>query len=179
MQFDRPITEAGKEKRYYPLTVSVPAVGAAKLELELEGTWNSLNKVYLIDKKGGKTIPLTGNKLSYDFNMNATSEEDRFVLAINHMSASEKAGISTVDVRVMNNPVQNDIVDALITHPTAKPKSFSIVNGTGATLNKGAIPDDNSLQHRLNFGKSNANGVFYLKVDFENGDSKTVKFIKL
>ncbi|MFN5480196.1 MAG: hypothetical protein ACK48G_09495 [Chitinophagaceae bacterium] len=179
MQFDRPIAEPGKEKRYYPLTVSVPAVGAAKLELELEGTWNSLNKVYLIDKKGGKTIPLTGNKLSYDFNMNATSEEDRFVLAINHMSASEKAGISTVDVRVMNNPVQNDVVDALITHPSAKPKSFSIVNGTGATLNKGAIPDDNSLQHRLNFGKSNANGVFYLKVDFENGDSKTVKFIKL
>lgn len=179
IQADKPIAEAGKEKRIYPLAFTAPSLGAAKLELELEGTWNSLNKVYLVDKKEGKTIPMTGNKLTYNFTLTSLNEEGRFELAFNTLSAFEKSGSTTVDVRVMNNPVQNDVVDALIAHPTAKPKSFSIVNGTGATLNKGAIPDDNSLQHRLNFGKSNANGVFYLKVDFENGDSKTVKFIKL
>ena len=179
MQFDRPITENGKEKRYYPLTVTVPEAGKTKLEMNVEGTWNSLNKVYLIDKKEGKTIPLTGNKLSYEFTMAVTEESDRFMLAINHVNVAEKSGITATDVRVMNNPVRADVIDAIIAHPTAKAKSYSVVNASGATVNKGSIEDNNSLQHRLGFGKSNTNGVMYLRVNFENGDSKTVKFIKL
>ncbi len=179
MQFDRPITENGKEKRYYPLTVTVPEVGKTKLEMNVEGTWNSLNKVYLIDNKEGKTIPLTGNKLSYEFTMAATEETDRFMLAINHVNVAEKSGITSTDVRVMNNPVRADVIDAIIAHPTAKAKSYSVVNASGATVNKGSIEDNNSVQHRLGFGKSNTNGVMYLRVNFENGDSKTVKFIKL
>jgi hypothetical protein len=179
MQFDRPITENGKEKRYYPLTVTVPSVGKTKLELNVEGTWNSLNKVYLIDNKEGKTIPLTGNKLSYEFTMATTEASDRFTLAINHVNVAEKSGITATDVRVMNNPVRADVIDAIIAHPTAKAKSYSVVNASGATVNKGSIEDNNSVQHRLGFGKSNTNGVMYLRVNFENGDSKTVKFIKL
>jgi hypothetical protein len=179
MQFDKPIVENGKEKRYYPLTVTVPEAGKTKLEMNVEGTWNSLNKVYLIDNKEGKTIPLSGNKLSYEFTMSATEESDRFVLAINHVNVAEKSGITATDVRVMNNPVRADVIDAIIAHPTAKAKSYSVVNASGATVNKGSIEDNNSVQHRLGFGKSNANGVMYLRVDFENGDSKTVKFIKL
>lgn len=179
MQFDKPIIENGKEKRYYPLTVTVPEAGKTKLEMNVEGTWNSLNKVYLIDNKEGKTIPLSGNKLSYEFTMSATEESDRFVLAINHVNVAEKSGITATDVRVMNNPVRADVIDAIIAHPTAKAKSYSVVNASGATVNKGSIEDNNSVQHRLGFGKSNANGVMYLRVDFENGDSKTVKFIKL
>ena len=179
MQFDRPITENGKEKRYYPLTVTVPSAGKTKLEMNVEGTWNSLNKVYLIDKKEGKTIPLTGNKLSYEFTMAVTEESERFMLAINHVNVAEKSGITATDVRVMNNPVRADVIDAIIAHPTAKAKSYSVVNASGATVNKGSIEDNNSLQHRLGFGKSNTNGVMYLRVNFENGDSKTVKFIKL
>jgi hypothetical protein len=179
MQFDKPIVENGKEKRYYPLTVTVPEAGKTKLEMNVEGTWNSLNKVYLIDNKEGKTIPLSGNKLSYEFTMAATEESDRFVLAINHVNVAEKSGITATDVRVMNNPVRADVIDAIIAHPTAKAKSYSVVNASGATVNKGSIEDNNSVQHRLGFGKSNANGVMYLRVDFENGDSKTVKFIKL
>lgn len=179
MQFDRPITENGKEKRYYPLTVTVPSIGKTKLEMNVEGSWNSLNKVYLIDKKEGKTIPLTGNKLSYEFTMAATEESDRFMLAINHVNVAEKSGITSTDVRVMNNPVRADVIDAIIAHPTAKAKSYSVVNASGATVNKGSIEDNNSVQHRLGFGKSNTNGVMYLRVNFENGDSKTVKFIKL
>jgi hypothetical protein len=179
MQFDRPITENGKEKRYYPLTVTVPSIGKTKLEMNVEGSWNSLNKVYLIDKKEGKTIPLTGNKLSYEFTMAATEESDRFMLAINHVNVAEKSGITATDVRVMNNPVRADVIDAIIAHPTAKAKSYSVVNASGATVNKGSIEDNNSVQHRLGFGKSNTNGVMYLRVNFENGDSKTVKFIKL
>jgi hypothetical protein len=179
MQFDKPIVENGKEKRYYPLTVTVPAAGKTKLEMNVEGTWNSLNKVYLIDNKEGKTIPLSGNKLSYEFTMAATEESDRFVLAINHVNVAEKSGITATDVRVMNNPVRADVIDAIIAHPTAKAKSYSVVNASGATVNKGSIEDNNSVQHRLGFGKSNTNGVMYLRVDFENGDSKTVKFIKL
>jgi hypothetical protein len=179
MQFDRPIVNNGKEKRYYPLTVTVPEAGKTKLELDVEGAWNSLNTVYLIDKKEGKTIPLSGKKLSYEFNMTSTQEEDRFVLAFNHVNVSEKSGITATDVRVMNNPVRSDVIDAIIAHPSAKAKSYSIVNGSGATLNRGSIQENNSVQHQLGFGKSNANGVMYLRVDFENGDSKTVKFIKL
>ena len=179
MQFDRPILENGKEKRYYPLTVTVPEAGKTKLELNVEGTWNSLNKVYLIDKKNGKTIPLSGNKMSYEFTMATTEESDRFMLAINHINVGEKSGITATDVRVMNNPVRSDVIDAIIAHPSAKAKSYSIVNGSGATLNSGSIQDNNSVQHQLGFGKSNANGVMYLRVNFENGDSKTVKFIKL
>ena len=179
VQFDKPIIETGKEKRYYPLTVTVPSTGKTQLDLAVEGTWNSLNTVYLIDKKEGKTIPLAGNKLNYEFTMNTTKEEDRFVLAINHINVSEKSGITATDVRVMNNPVRSDVIDAIIAHPSAKAKSYSIVNGSGATLNRGSIQDNNSVQHQLGFGKSNANGVMYLRVDFENGDSKTVKFIKL
>jgi hypothetical protein len=147
--------------------------------MNVEGTWNSLNKVYLIDNKEGKTIPLSGNKLSYEFTMAATEESDRFVLAINHVNVAEKSGITATDVRVMNNPVRADVIDAIIAHPTAKAKSYSVVNASGATVNKGSIEENNSVQHRLGFGKSNANGVMYLRVDFENGDSKTVKFIKL
>jgi len=179
MQFDRPIANNGKEKRYYPLTVTVPEAGKTKLEMDVEGAWNSLNTVYLIDKKEGKTIPLSGKKLSYEFNMTSTQEEDRFVLAFNHVNVNEKSGITTTDVRVMNNPVRSDVIDAIIAHPSAKAKSYSIVNGSGATLNRGSVQDNNSVQHQLGFGKSNANGVMYLRVDFENGDSKTVKFIKL
>jgi hypothetical protein len=179
MQFDRPITENGKEKRYYPLTVTVPSAGKTKLEMNIEGSWNSLNKVYLIDNKEGKTIPLTGNKLSYEFTMATTEASDRFTLAINHVNVAEKSGITATDVRVMNNPVRADVIDAIIAHPTAKAKSYSVVNASGATVNKGSIEDNNSVQHRLGFGKSNTNGVMYLRVNFENGDSKTVKFIKL
>ncbi|MEY3179010.1 MAG: hypothetical protein RJB42_1251, partial [Bacteroidota bacterium] len=179
VQFDRPIAEAGKEKRYYPLTVTVPTAGKTQLDLAVEGNWNSLNTVYLIDKKEGKTIALSGSKLNYEFTMNTTKEEDRFVLAINHVNVAEKSGITATDVRVMNNPVRADVIDAIIAHPTAKAKTYSVVNASGATVNKGSIQDNNSVQHRLGFGKSNANGVMYLRVDFENGDSKTVKFIKL
>ena len=179
MQFDKPIVKNGQEKRYYPLTVTVPEAGKTKLEMDVEGAWNSLNTVYLIDRKEGKTIPLSGKKLSYEFNMTTTQEEDRFILAFNHVNVGEKSGITATDVRVMNNPVRSDVIDAIIAHPSAKAKSFSIVNGSGATLNRGSLQDNNSVQHRLGFGKSNANGVMYLRVDFENGDSKTVKFIKL
>jgi hypothetical protein len=179
MQFDKPIVENGKEKRYYPLTVTVPSAGKSNLEINLEGSWNSINTVHLIDKKEGKTIPLSGKKLSYEFNMTTTQEEDRFVLAFNHVNVNEKSGITATDVRVMNNPVRADVIDAIIAHPSAKAKSYSIVNGSGATLNRGSIQDNNSVSHQLGFGKSNANGVMYLRVDFENGDSKTVKFIKL
>ena len=179
VQFDRPIAEIGKDKRYYPLTVTAPSAGKTKLEIEIEGTWNSLNTIHLIDKKEGKTIPVSGQKLNYEFNLTNTKEEDRFVLAINHVNVGEKSGATSTDVRVMNNPVRSDLIDALIAHPSAKPKSYSIVNGSGATLNSGTIADNNSVQHQLRFGKSNANGVMYLRVDFENGDSKTVKFIKL
>ena len=179
VQFDRPITEVGKEKRFYPITVSAPSTGATKLDIEIEGTWNSLNTVHLIDKKEGKTIPLSGKKLNYEFNLTNTKEEDRFVLAVNYTNVGEKSGITASDVRVVNNPVKSDIIDAIIAHPSSKAKNYSIINGSGATLNVGTIADNNSVQHQLRFGKTNASGVMYLKVDFDNGDSKTVKFIKL
>jgi hypothetical protein len=180
VQFDAPIKNPGAEKRYYPLAVSVPQQGAANIDIAVEGTWNSLNTVSLIDTKDNKTIPMVGGKLSYAFKMQDLKEEGRFLLAINHVAAKGTDNGNEVTVRVLNNPVRSETIQALISHPNAKAKNWSVLSASGSAMSTGQInPSDASVQHELRAGKLNSNGVYYLKVNFENGDSKTVRFVKL
>jgi len=180
VQFDAPIKTPGAEKRYYPMTVSVPKAGATSLDVAIEGTWNSLNTVSLIDSKDNKTIPMVGGKLSYSFNMQELKEEGRFLLAINHVASKGADNSKEVTVRVLNNPVRSETIQALISHPNAKAKNWSVLSASGSAMSTGQInPSDASVQHELKAGKLNSNGVYYLKVNFENGDSKTVRFVKL
>jgi hypothetical protein len=180
VQFDAPIKNPGTEKRYYPLTVTVPQPGAANIDVAVEGSWNSLNTVSLIDTKENKTIPLVGGKLNYAFKMQDLKEEGRFLLAINHVASKGVDNSKEVTVRVLNNPVRSETIQALISHPSAKAKNWSVLSATGSAMSNGQInPSDASVQHELKAGKLNSNGVYYLKVNFENGDSKTVRFVKL
>ena len=180
VQFDAPIKNPGAEKRYYPLVVSVPQQGAANIDIAVEGAWNSLNTVSLIDTKDNKTIPMVGGKLSYAFKMQDLKEEGRFLLAINHVAAKGADNGNEVTVRVLNNPVRSETIHALISHPNAKAKNWSVISASGSAMSTGQInPSDASVQHELKAGKLNSNGVYYLKVNFENGDSKTVRFVKL
>jgi hypothetical protein len=180
VQFDAPIKTPGAEKRYYPLTVSAPQQGAASIDVAVEGTWNTLNTVSLIDTKDNKTIPMVGGKLSYAFKMDELKEEGRFMLAINHVAAKGVDNSKEVTVRVLNNPVRSETIQALISHPSAKAKNWSVLSASGSAMSNGQInPADASVQHELRAGKLNSNGVYYLKVNFENGDSKTVRFVKL
>ena len=180
VQFDAPIKNPGTEKRYYPLTVTVPQQGAANIDVAVEGRWNSLNTVSLIDTKENKTIPLVGGKLNYAFKMQDLKEEGRFLLAINHVASKGVDNSKEVTVRVLNNPVRSETIQALISHPSAKAKNWSVLSASGSAMSNGQInPADASVQHELKAGKLNSNGVYYLKVNFENGDSKTVRFVKL
>lgn len=180
VQFDAPIKTPGAEKRYYPMTISVPQSGAANIDIAVEGTWNSLNTVSLIDTKDNKTIPMVGGKLSYAFKMQDLKEEGRFLLAINHVASKGADNSKEVTVRVLNNPVRSETIQALISHPNAKAKNWSVLSASGSAMSTGQInPSDASVQHELKAGKLNSNGVYYLKVNFENGDSKTVRFVKL
>jgi hypothetical protein len=180
VQFDAPIKTPGAEKRYYPLNLSVPQQGAASIDVAVEGSWNSLNTVSLIDTKDNKTIPMVGGKLSYAFKMQDLKEPGRFLLAINHVASKGADNSKEVTVRVLNNPVRSETIQALISHPSAKAKNWSVLSASGSAMSNGQInPADASVQHELKAGKLNSNGVYYLKVNFENGDSKTVRFVKL
>lgn len=180
VQFDSPIKTPGAEKRYYPLTISVPQQGAASIDVAVEGSWNSLNTVSLIDTKDNKTIPMVGGKLNYAFKMQDLKEEGRFLLAINHVAANGTDNSKEATVRILNNPVRSETIQALISHPNAKAKNWSVLSASGSAMSAGQInPTDASVQHELKAGKLNSNGVYYLKVNFENGDSKTVRFVKL
>lgn len=123
---------------------------------------------------------MVGGKLSYAFKMQDLKEEGRFLLAINHVAAKGADNGNEVTVRVLNNPVRSETIQALISHPNAKAKNWSVISASGSAMSTGQInPSDASVQHELKAGKLNSNGVYYLKVNFENGDSKTVRFVKL
>jgi hypothetical protein len=179
MQFDRPITEAGTEKRYYPLRVTSPAVGETTLELWTTGAWNPFNSVSLIDTKTGRTILLRGGRVSYPFRMETLKEEGRFVLAINHVKVDRESGLPVSDMKLQGNPVTGEMLDLILTHPTAQPRQWSVVDMAGRTVATGRFGSNASdVQHRLPISGLRTTGSYVLQVEMDNGERRQLRFLK-
>ena len=179
IQFDAPIAETGKEKRYYPIHVTTPAKGATTLELWTEGAWNPLNSVSLIDRKEGRTILMQGGRLSYAFTMDELKSADRFQLAVNHVKVDDGGKVPGFDVRLLGNPVKDDRIELLLTHPSAMPKSWSVMDNTGRTVGTGGFGSGKSdVQHRVTVPGMRQPGVYVLKVEMDNGEVQVMQVMR-
>jgi len=179
MLFDRPITEAGIEKRYYPLKVTSPAEGPTSLELWTEGAWNPLNSVSLIDRKEGRTLLLRGGRLNYGFDMGALKEEGRFVLAVNHLKVDRESLTPSFEVKLLGNPVSTPVLDLLVSHPNSQAQRWSVLDITGRVIGAGAFGNGSAdVQHRLSVPGLRSAGSYLLKVEMENGDEKLLRFVR-
>ena len=180
IQFDAPIEETGKERRYYPVHVTSPTKGATTLELWTEGAWNPLNSVSLIDRKEGKTLLLQGGRLVYPFTMDELKSAHRFQLAINHVKVDGSGALPRFGVRLLGNPMGSERIDLLLTHPSAQPKSWSVMDNTGRTVGTGGFGEGKSgnLQHRVTVPGMRQPGVYILKVEMDNGDERSVQVVR-
>jgi hypothetical protein len=177
MHFDAPLPVG--EKRYYPLTVTSPALGQTTLELSPEGSWNPLNSVSLIDAKEGKTILMQGGKLSYTFQIPSRKEEGRFLLAVNHVAVGKDGGEPGRLLRLLGNPVTGDRIDLLLSHPTAKPKRWELVGMNGAKVSEGSFSvSDGNIQYALMTSGMRAAGVYVLRVEMDNDEMQTVQVMR-
>lgn len=179
MQYDRPIAEAGVEKRYYTLRVMGPATGQNTLVVRTEGAWNPLNSVSLIDTKAGRTLLLQGGSLSYAYQATTQKEDGRFLLAVNHVKLDRESGLPASEFRLLGNPVKGEVLDLILTHPTAQPQHWSVIDMTGRTVATGRF-NDNALdiQHRLPVPGLRSTGSYVLTVHMDNGEDKAVRFLK-
>jgi hypothetical protein len=179
MQFDKPIMETGREKRYYPLTVTTPQPGSTKIELSTEGSWNSLNSVTLIDQKERKTMVMKGNALSYSFTMDKLKEAGRFLVAVNHVAPAVESGSSSLTVRLLGNPVSREEIDVLVLHPTSMPKRWVLTTTTGQRVNEGSFAvTEGNVQYHLNVPAMRITGQYYLQVEMDNGERQTVRVVR-
>ena len=179
IQFDRPIVEPGAEKRYYPLRVTSPAVGETTLELWTSDAWNPLNSVSLIDTKAGRTVLLRGGRTSYPFRMDSLASEGRFLLAINHVKVDRSTGLPASDMRLLGNPIPGEVLEMILTHPTAQPRQWSVMDMTGRTVATGRFgPNAMDVQHRLPIGGLRSTGTYVLLVEMDNGERKQLRFVK-
>ena len=179
MQFDAPIKETGSEKRYYNLVVTSPSVGETKLEISIEGDWNPLNIVSLIDSKEGKTYLLQDGTLNHSFNMNTLKEEGRFILAINHVAVDKSGGADRKHIRLLGNPVTTEKIDLLLAHPTAKPKRWELSSMQGAKVAEGRFElTEGNVQYGLDAPGMRAAGMYVLKVELDNGEVQTVRVMR-
>jgi hypothetical protein len=179
MQFDRPIAGAGVEKRYYPLLVTSPAFGETTLELWTTGSWNPLNSVSLIDTKTGRTMLLRGGRLNYAFVMDSLKSEGRFLLAINHVKVDRESGLPASEMKLLGNPVQGEVLDLILTHPTAQPRQWSVLDMTGRTLATGRfVQAASDVQHRLRVPGLRIAGSYLLQVEMDNGERRQLRFLK-
>ena len=179
IQFDAPIVEASLEKRYYPLKVTSPSPGQTTMELWTSGAWNPLNSVSLIDSKEGKTILMQGGRLTYPFNMSSLKEEDRFILAINHVAVDKDGVAPGRQLRLLGNPVTSEKIDLLLAHPTAKPRHWELSSMQGAKVAEGSFQVmEGNVQYGLNAPGMRASGVYVLRVELDNGEVETVRVMR-
>lgn len=179
VQFDAPIRQAGTEKRYYPLTVTSPAVGQTRLEIAPEGDWNSINTISLIDTQEDKTILMQGGTLTHSFNMASKKVEGRFILAINHVKMDKITGMPGAQLRLLGNPVTGDRIDLLLAHPTARPLRWELSSIQGAKVAAGQFSlSDGNIQYGLMVPGMRASGLYVLRVDLDNGEVQTVKVMR-
>lgn len=177
MQYDAPIEETGKEKRYYPLKVTGITTGATSLTLRTEGSWNALNSVSLIDHQEGKTMLMRGNELRYDFQLESLKSEGRFTLAINHVKLDADGQLPVFDVKLLGNPVSGDRLDMIVAHPSAQASRWTVLNAAGQQVAAGRFAADAGVQHRVTVPGMRQTGTYLLKVQMDNGEEKIVPFI--
>jgi len=178
VQFDASVSEVGVERRYYPLRVTTPLAGPTVLEVSLEGDWNPMNSVSLIDTKVGRTLLLDGG-IRYEFQMQSLREEGRFLVAVNHVKVDGNGKLPGFDVRVLGNPVRGQVLDMLITHPKAQPRHWTVVDLSGRTVGSGDFFNGRSdVQHRLEVPSMRQPGMYVLKVQMDNGEEKLVKVVR-
>jgi hypothetical protein len=177
MQFDQPIAQPGKEKRYYPLIVTGASTGASSLTLRTEGNWNAFNSVSLIDHQEGKTVLMRGRELRYDFQLGSLKSEGRFSLAINHVKLDADGQVPVFDVRLLGNPVAGDRLDMIVAHPTAQASRWTVLNAAGQQVAAGRFAPDAGVQHRVTVPGMRLPGTYLLKVQMDNGEEKVVPFI--
>ena len=179
IQFDAPIAEASVEKRYYPLRVTSPSPGKTTMEMWTSGAWNPLNSVSLIDVKEGKTLLMQGGRLNYDFNMSSLKEEDRFILAINHVAVEKDGGMAGRQLRLLGNPVTTAQIDLLLAHPTARPKRWELSSMNGAKVAEGSFSiTEGNVQYGLQAPGMRASGIYVLRVELDNGEVQTVQVMR-
>ena len=179
MQFDKPITDAGSEKRYYPLIVTTPQPGSTNIELTTEGNWNPQNSICLIDRLEQKTFVMAGNTLRYAFRMDKLRDEGRFLVAINHVAAGLEEHAASLNLRILGNPVSKETVDILVTHPTAMPKRWVLTNAAGQTLHTGLFTvTKGNVQYRLSTPGMRITGQYQLQVEMDNGERQTVRVMR-
>lgn len=178
MQFDQPIAQRGKEKRYYPLVVTGASTGASSLTLRTEGNWNPLNSVSLIDHQEGKTLLMRGNELRYDFQLESLKTEGRFTLAINHVKLDASGQSPVFDVKLLGNPVTGDRLQLLVTHPSAAAREWRVMSSDGRVIGRGNFPQDAGIQHGITVPAMRSTGNYLLQVEMDNGELKSVPFIR-
>ena len=178
MQYDRPITEAGREKRYYPLRVTGIVTGATSLTLRTEGSWNPLNSVSLIDHQEGKTLLMRGNELRYDFQLESLKTEGRFTLAINHVKLDADGQSLAFDVKLLGNPVTSDRLQLLVTHPTAAARTWRVIASDGRLVGQGNLQQSSSVQHSITVPAMRNTGSYLLQVEMDNGELKSIPFLR-
>lgn len=178
IQFDRPIRDAGKEARYYPLRLTTPTQGATTITLKTEGDWNQANSVALIDQQERKTYLMKGGQLEHSFTLDELKSEGRFTLAINHVKLSADGLLPAFEVKALGNPVTTSSIDLLISHPTAAAKQWRVVDATGREVGNGQLLMDAGLQHRLTVPGMRSPGAYIVQVEMDNGETQQVRILK-
>ena len=178
MQYDLPITTVGSEKRYYPLKITSPAKGDMILSLKTEGQWNPMNSVALIDRKEGKTLLMKGGQLAHSFTLDELKSEGRFLLAINHVKMSADGQLPVFEAKALGNPMTGNVIELQLTHPSAAPKRWRVVDATGREAGAGLFATDAGIQHRLTVPGMRNPGVYVLQVEMDNGETQQVRILK-
>jgi hypothetical protein len=122
---------------------------------------------------------LRGGRTSYPFRMDSLASEGRFLLAINHVKVDRATGLPASDMRLLGNPIPGEVLDLILTHPTAQPRQWSVMDMTGRTVATGRFsPNAMDVQHRLPIGGLRSAGTYILLVEMDNGERKQLRFVK-
>jgi hypothetical protein len=111
--------------------------------------------------------------------MDSLKLEGRFLLAINHVKVDRESGLPASEMKLLGNPVQGSVLDLLLTHPTAQPRQWSVVDMTGRTVAAGRFTQVASdVQHRLPVPGLRTTGSYVLQVELDNGERRQLRFLK-
>jgi hypothetical protein len=176
MHFDRPLMNG--EQRYYPITVTTPMAGETLIEIAPEGKWSSMHSVALIDKQLGRTILMRDGQISYKLRLEELKSEGRFLLAINHVKLSTDGQSPVFEAKALGNPISGNVIDLLLTHPTAAAKRWRVVDAMGREAGVGVFATDAGIQHKLTVSGMRSAGVYILQVEMDNGETQQLRIIK-